>query len=222
MLRLLLFGKDKIFFFFCIFWVVFLRVDIGVIGGSGFYKLFILENQEKIEVETPFGNVELTVGELEGLKIAFLPRHGEKHSVPPHLINYRANAYAMHLLGVRKVIATSAVGSLRRYILPGDIVVPDQIIDFTKNRVYTFFDGNFKVELPTGEVRSGVYHVDVTEPYCEELRKIIIDVAEKRNMRVHPRGTYICTEGPRFETPAEISFFQMIGGDVVGMTNSRK
>ena len=196
-------------------------IKIGIIGGSGVYKLFEAGEIEKVKLETPFGPVMVSLGEIDGKKVAFIPRHGEKHSVPPHLINYRGNAYAMYMLGVEKVIATSAVGSLKIEYKPGDILIPDQIIDFTKNRTYTFFDGKFKVKIKrTGEIRSGVYHIDMTHPYCDELREKIYESAKEMGLPTHYGGTYICTEGPRFETPAEIKFFQQIGGDVVGMTNS--
>lgn len=197
-----------------------MRVDIGIIGGSGFYELMNLENAIERTIRTPFGDVTVTVGNISNRTVAFLPRHGKKHTVPPHKINYRANAYAMYVLGANRVISTSAVGSLRKMLRPGDLLIPDQIIDFTKNRIYTFFDGSFKIKLPNGKERGGVYHVDVTNPYCEELRRIIYTAAKHLGIKVHFGGTYVCTEGPRFETPAEIKFFQMIGGDVVGMTNS--
>jgi len=193
---------------------------IGIIGGSGFYKLVDIRDPQRIYIDTPFGVVQMTTGVLSGKEVVFLPRHGEGHTIPPHKINYHANAYAMYKLGVEKVIATSAVGSMREELRPGDFVLPDQIIDFTRGRKYTFFDGDFSVKLRSGEVRKGVYHVDVTEPYCRELRDIIYAVGREMNIRIHYRGTYVCTEGPRFETPAEIRFFKMIGGDVVGMTNS--
>lgn len=193
---------------------------IGIIGGSGFYKLVGIENPQKVRIDTPFGEAIVTQGYLSGKEVVFIPRHGEEHTIPPHKINYHANAYAMYKLGAEKVIATSAVGSMRKSLRPGDFVLPDQIIDFTKNRKYTFFDGSFSIQLRSGEVRTGVYHVDVTEPYCRELREIIYDVGKQMGIRIHFGGTYVCTEGPRFETPAEIKFFRMIGGDLVGMTNS--
>ncbi len=197
-----------------------MSAEIGIIGGSGFYKLLGLEDEEKVGVETPFGEVTVTIGIFAGKKVAFIPRHGEKHTVPPHMINYRANVYALFSLGVEKVVATSAVGSLKRDYKPGDILIPDQIIDFTKNRTYTFFNGDFSIKLRNGKTRGGVYHADVTSPYCEELRKLIYEASREMGLKVHYGGTYVCTEGPRFETPAEIRFFQLIGGDVVGMTNS--
>jgi len=197
-----------------------MSAKIGIIGGSGFYKLLGLEDEKRINVSTPFGDVGVIIGVFGGKNVAFIPRHGEKHTVPPHMINYRANVYALFSLGVEKVIATSAVGSLKSDYKPGDILIPDQIIDFTKNRTYTFFDGRFSVKLHNGSIRKGVYHVDVTNPYCEELRSCIFEASKEMGLRVHFGGTYVCTEGPRFETPAEIKFFQLIGGDVVGMTNS--
>ncbi len=193
---------------------------IGIIGGSGFYKIGVMSGETTKLLETPFGTVRVYLGKIRGRDVAFIPRHGREHSVPPHMINYRANAYAMHMLGVEYVVATSAVGSLREEYRPGDLLVPDQIIDFTKSRTYTFFDGKFSIVLRDGRKRGGVYHADMTHPYCESLRRIILEAARSRGIHIHYGGTYICTEGPRFETPAEIEFFRMIGGDVVGMTNS--
>ncbi|MCR8433495.1 MAG: S-methyl-5'-thioadenosine phosphorylase [Candidatus Korarchaeota archaeon] len=193
---------------------------IGIIGGSGFYKLVGIEGPQKVHIDTPFGEVIATRGYLSNKEVIFIPRHGEDHTIPPHKINYHANAYAMYKLQVEKVIATSAVGSMRKDLKPGDFVLPDQIIDFTKSRRYTFFDGDFAIQLKSGELRAGVYHVDATEPYCRELRKIIYQVGKEMGLKIHFGGTYVCTEGPRFETPAEIKFFRKIGGDIVGMTNS--
>lgn len=197
-----------------------INVDVGIIGGSGFYELFGLENKVEERIDTPFGVVKIDIGELYGKKIAFLSRHGKGHKFPPHKINYRANAFAMFKLGANYVLATNAVGSLRENIPPGSIVIPDQIIDFTKNRVYTFFDGEFKIKMKDGREKGGVVHTDVTEPYCNYLREKIMKAAENLNLKIIPRGVYVCTEGPRFETPAEIKFFKMIGGDLVGMTGS--
>jgi len=194
--------------------------EIGIIGGSGFYELFNLADKELIEIETDFGDVSIEIGYVSGKKVAFLARHGKGHAVPPHRVNYRANALAMFKLGVNYVIATNAVGSLREKIVPGSIVIPDQIIDFTKTRHYTFFDGSFSIKMRSGATKGGVVHTDVTEPYCEELRKKIIKAAEVAGYKIYTNGVYICTEGPRFETPAEIKFFRMIGGDLVGMTAS--
>ncbi|MHA1590696.1 MAG: S-methyl-5'-thioadenosine phosphorylase [Candidatus Njordarchaeales archaeon] len=195
-----------------------MRVDAGIIGGSGFYEFFELENKEEKAIETPFGTVNVILGTLKEKKIAFVSRHGKGHKLPPHRVNYRANAFVFFRLGARYVIATNAVGSLRKDIPPGSLVIPDQVIDFTKSRVYTFFDGDFEIVFPDGRKKCGVVHTDVTEPYCNNLRKKILKAAEQIGIKVHDGGTYVCTEGPRFETPAEIRFFAMIGGDLVGMT----
>ncbi len=195
-------------------------MKIGVIGGSGLYELPGLSNAEEIMVDTPFGSVTLLRGLKGDKEVFFLSRHQKGHKVPPHVINYRANIYALFKLGVNYVISTNAVGSVREYIEPGYIVIPDQIIDLTKNRVYTFFDGDFEVEFPDGRKKSGVIHTDVSEPYCNLLRSKIKDAAEKLGLKYIYGGTYVCMEGPRFETPAEIKFIQLIGGDIVGMTSS--
>ena len=196
------------------------EAEIGIIGGSGFYELFNLMNKETINVETPFGSVSVEIGEIADKKVAFLARHGKAHTVPPHKVNYKANAMSMFKLGVSYVIATNAVGSLREHLAPGAIVIPNQIIDFTKNRDYTFFNGSFSIKMRDGSIKKGVVHTDVTEPYCEELRRKIINAASAAGYKIHDGGVYVCTEGPRFETPAEINFFKMIGGDLVGMTAS--
>ncbi len=195
-------------------------IDIGIIGGSGFYEIIGIEDVRQINVNTPFGEVEVTLGKLNGKDVAFIPRHGKGHKIPPHRINYRANAFAMFQLGAKYVLATNATGSLRKEIPPGALVIPHQIIDFTKNRVYTFFDGNFEIEFPDGKKKSGVIHTDMTEPYCAFLREKILEAGEKLGIDLIDKGVYVCTEGPRFETPAEINFFRMIGGDLVGMTGS--
>lgn len=184
--------------------------EIGVIGGSGVYSLDFIEDPQRQEVDTPYGkSPEILSGKLEGRKVAFMPRHGEKHSNPPHKINYRANLWALHDLGVEKIIATTAVGSLNREIEPGEFVLLDQFLDFTKKRPLTYYDGE------GGEV----VHIDMTDPYCPELRKIIYNTSKEMGISLHRSGTYVCTEGPRFETRAEIEMFRKLGGNVVGMTN---
>ncbi len=185
------------------------KVRLAIIGGTGVYDPRILSNIREAEVSTPFGSVQLKVGRYEGEEVAFLPRHGAQHSVPPHLVNYRANVWALKQVGVERVIATTAVGSLNRAMAPGDFVLPDQFLDFTKGRPATFFEG--------GE--QGVVHTDFTEPYCPHLREILTGSGAELNVRTHKGGTYVCTEGPRFETPAEIRMFAKLGGDLVGMTN---
>lgn len=181
---------------------------IAIIGGTGVYDPKFLENPEEIIVSTPYGDVKILKGIYYGEEVGFLARHGVKHSVPPHRINYKANIWALKSLGVERILATTAVGSLKMNLEPGDLVLLDQFIDFTKGRDYTFYDGS----------DGKVIHIDFSEPYCPELRKIFIDEARNLGIKLHPFGTYICTEGPRFETPAEIKMFANFG-DVVGMTN---
>lgn len=182
---------------------------VGIIGGTGFYEPGLLEREQDVSVETPYGSVLLKVGFYKGRNVAFLPRHGGKHIIPPHLINYRANIWALKEIGVTKVIATAAVGSLQEDLKPGEIVLVDQFLDFTKSRPQTFYEG--------GE--AGILHVDMTSPYCFDLREEIYKGASRVQLRIHRTGTYVCTEGPRFETPAEIRMFRTFGGDVVGMTS---
>lgn len=185
-----------------------MRVKIGVIGGTGVYNPDILNNVETKVITTPYGQIELTIGEYNGKKIAFLPRHGGGHTVPPHKINYRGNIAALKFIGVEKIIATAAVGSVNKDLEPGSLVLIDQFIDFTKNRPSTFFEGE-----------NGVLHIDLTNPYCPDLCKVIRNAAQEINLPINCGGTYVCTEGPRFETPAEISMFKQWGGDLVGMTS---
>ncbi len=185
------------------------KVRLAIIGGTGVYDPRVLSDIREEEVRTPYGDVRLRVGTYKGEEVAFLPRHGAKHSVPPHLINYRANIWALKELGVERVVATTAVGSLNRNMKPGDFVLVDQFIDFTKGRPSTFFNG--------GE--QGVVHTDFTEPYCPEIRGVLRQAAQAAGITLHDGGTYVCTEGPRFETPAEIRMFERLGGDLVGMTN---
>ena len=181
---------------------------IGIIGGSGLYKLAGLTIHETKKIKTPFGEPSdsYTIGRLGNEEIVFLPRHSHLHNIPPHRVNYRANILGMQKLGVDKIIAVSAVGGINLTFATGDIVIPDQIIDFTKNREHTFFDGD------------PVTHVDFTEPFCPDLRTEIIETAEMVNVGIHSHGTYLCVEGPRYETAAEIRFFGSIGADLVGMT----
>lgn len=184
-------------------------IKIAIIGGTGVYDPRILANIRQEEVATPYGLVQFKVGEYAGKEVAFIPRHGANHSIPPHLINYRANIWAMKKIGVQNIIATTAVGSINLDMKPGDFVLIDQFIDFTKNRHTTFYEG--------GE--QGVVHVDVTNPYCLTLRDALAKSADQSEIQIHSKGTYVCTEGPRFETPAEISAYAKLGGDLVGMTN---
>ncbi len=191
---------------------------IAIIGGSGVYDLF--EGGKTIEIKTPYGKVEnaskITNNDTE---VYFLPRHGPKHSVPPHLINYRANIYALHSLEVEEIYATNAVGSIDPKIQPGYFVVPDQLIDMTKNRTLTFFDGKTEILFNDGTSKQGVVHLDYTEPYTPRLRKRFLSLVKESSEKVHDKGVLVCTEGPRFETPAEIKMFQSFGGTLVGMTS---
>lgn len=160
-------------------------------------------------METPYGLVEPVVGKLANRELVFMSRHGRDHATPPHLVNYRANIWALRKLGVRKIIATAAVGSLSSNFRLGELVLLDQFLDFTKSRPQTFYEGG----------KQGVLHVDMTEPYCSAVRQVIIDASEHIGFAVKNGACYVCTEGPRFETPAEIRMFQRLGADLVGMTS---
>jgi 5'-methylthioadenosine phosphorylase len=184
-------------------------MKIGIIGGTGFYEAGLFNEEKDLTTSTPYGPVSLKTGTYQGREVVFLPRHGSRHTVPPHLVNYRANIWALREIGAEKVIATAAVGSLQKDLKPGEIVLVDQFLDFTKSRVQTFFEGN----------GDGVLHVDVTTPYCPSLREEICQSAGRIQVRLHNGGTYVCTEGPRYETPAEIRMFRSLGGDVIGMTS---
>ena len=160
-------------------------------------------------METPYGSVALVVGKLANREIVFMSRHGRDHATPPHLVNYRANIWALRKLGVRKILATAAVGSLSSNFRLGELVLLDQFLDFTKSRPQTFYEGG----------KQGVLHVDMTEPYCSAVRQVIMDASEQLGFAVKNGACYVCTEGPRFETPAEIRMFQRLGADLVGMTS---
>lgn len=188
-----------------------MEAEIAIIGGSGVYTLSMLKGAEKVTVKTPYGrDPDVVIGELAGRKVAFISRHGKGHSVPPHLVNYRANIWALHKLGVKRIIATTATGTLNPKIVPGDLTLLTQFVDFTKVRAPTFYEGSGN---------GGVVHVDMTEPYCAELRGVISKAAKKMGIKLHPKSTYACMEGPRFETAAEIKALQTLGCDIVGMTN---
>jgi len=182
--------------------------DIGIIGGSGFYDSSIFGSTKEVKIHTPFGSPSdlISIGEYKGVKVAFLPRHGKRHTIPPHLINFRANIMAMRDLGVRRILAPSAVGSLREEMKPGDLVIPDQFIDFTKKRDYTFYEG------------AVVGHFSMADPFCPEMRSEIIATAKRLGIRHHPAATYICIEGPRFSTRAESKLFRSFGAEIIGMT----
>ena len=174
---------------------------IGIIGGSGVYE--ITKKADSVEeklVETEYGDVKVSILNIFSKKVAFIPRHASGHSIPPHKINFRANIDALKQVGVTKIVATNSVGSMNLEMPPGSFVIPDDFLDFSQNRVKTFYEDK-------------VVHIDVTEPYCKSLRDVL-----NKSGEVILGGTYVCTEGPRFETPAEIKMFKMLGGDLVGMT----
>lgn len=187
-----------------------MTAGIGIIGGTGIYQLPGLTNMESLQVNTPYGIVPIKLGEVQGKKVAFLTRHGEKHNIAPNQINYRANIWALRSLGVREVFATACSGSLNRQFGVGDLVLLEQFLEFTKNRSASFYYSN-------GD--NPIAHVDVTKPYCQSLRDIVLMAAKKLDLDVQQGATYCCTEGPRYESAAEIKMFQKLGGDLVGHTN---
>jgi 5'-methylthioadenosine phosphorylase len=183
------------------------RVKIGIIGGTGLERF--LEKPKRARIKTPYGSSpHISIGILDGHCVAFLPRHGSKHETPPHKINYRANVWSLKKLGVERVISTNAVGAINERYKPGDIVVPSDIIDFTKTRLTTFYDA------------APVVHIDVTNPYCPQLRESLSDSTKKQNQTYWDGSVLAATEGPRFETPAEIKMMRILGCDIVGMTGS--
>lgn len=182
---------------------------IAIIGGTGVYDPALLDDIKEQTVKNRFGEARVLVGKYKGEEMAFIPRHGADHSVAPHLINYRANIMALKQLEVNSIIATAAVGSLLLDFKPGEYVLADQFLDFTKIRKNTFFEG--------GE--DGVVHCDMTIPYCPDLRAAIQKAGEEKGLIVHNGGTYVCTEGPRFETAAEIEMFKILSGHIIGMTS---
>ncbi len=181
---------------------------IGIIGGSGLYQIDGLANVEEVPIATPFGDPSdrLVLGELEGVRVAFLPRHGRGHRISPSEINARANIYALKSLGVERVISVSAVGSMREDVHPLDLLVPDQIFDRTALRPRSFFGDGI------------VAHVGLAEPFCPELSDHLARSAEGTAPAVHRGGTYLCIEGPQFSTRAESRIYRQWGVDVIGMT----
>jgi 5'-methylthioadenosine phosphorylase len=185
------------------------RADIGIIGGSGLYDIEGLRKVKELSVKTPFGSPSDTVvlGELEGVRIAYLSRHGRGHRMNPSEINYRANIYALKSIGVSRVISVSAVGSMKESIKPGDVVLPDQFIDLTKRRVSTFFEGGI------------VAHVAFGDPVCPSLGAVLLGAARTVGATVHQGGVYLCIEGPQFSTKGESRLYRQWGVSVIGMTN---
>ena len=185
------------------------QATIGIIGGSGLYSMPGLMGPREIKVHTPFGEPSeaFVFGTLEGKRVAFLARHGRGHRILPGEINYRANIYAMKLLGVERIISVSAVGSLREELRPGEFLVPDQFVDRTRHRVSTFFGEGL------------VAHVSFAHPTCEQASAVLADASVHCAVKVHRRGTYICMEGPQFSTLAEANMHRQLNFDVIGMTN---
>ncbi len=182
---------------------------IGIIGGSGLYAMEGLEIKEEKAVETPYGRPSdaVMLGTLEGKDVAFLPRHGRGHFIPPHAINFRANIYALKSLGVERIISVSAVGSMKENIHPGDIVIVDQFIDRTKVRHQTFFEDGI------------VAHVSFADPVCPAMFERLSRSASNVGAKVHKGGTYVCIEGPMFSSRAESNVYRSWNVDVIGMTN---
>ena len=173
------------------------------------YDTTMLTNLVEAKMSTPFGHPSdlITIGELEGVKVAFLPRHGRNHAIPPHGINYRANIWALRDIGVSRIISPSAVGSLDKAFVPGDITIPDQFVDFTKKREQTFYQGG------------RVCHISMADPFCPELRDITANLARKQSFTCHDQATYLCIEGPRFSTRAESKYYrEVVGAQIIGMT----
>jgi 5'-methylthioadenosine phosphorylase len=180
--------------------------EIGVFGGSGFYEW--LAGADSVTVDTPYGppSGAITVTEVGGRRVAFLPRHGPRHQIPAPFVNYRANVWAMRQLGVRRIIGPSAVGSLQAGLHPGDLVIADQFIDRTSGRSDTFYPG------------PEVVHVSAADPYCPELRALAARLAGHRSMRFQPAGTVVVVQGPRFSTRAESRWYSRMSWDIIGMT----
>lgn len=182
------------------------RVQIGIFGGSGFYELF--DRPKEYVVKTPYGapSDKIAIGEIAGKKVAFLPRHGKKHQFAPQSINYRANLWAFKKLGVEKIIAPCAAGSLQSHIKPGDFVICNQYIDRTKHRIDSFYPGPRTV------------HISQAEPYCPHLRKIAVSACKKLKFSHHNKGKVVVMEGPRFSTRAESYWYQKMNWEVINMT----
>lgn len=186
------------------------QIQIAIIGGTGITADILTKTTSHEVVTTRFGTADLTIGEIGAIPAAFLHRHGIGHKIPPHGITHKANIAALTKLGVKAIFATTAVGSLATSIHPGEIVLLDDLIDLTRNQAErTFFTND-------------VVHTDVTPPYSQALRKTFVDAAAALGSSIRDSGTYVCTDGPRFETPAEIRMMARLGGDVVGMTGANE
>jgi 5'-methylthioadenosine phosphorylase len=180
--------------------------EIGVFGGSGFYSF--LTDVETVDLDTPYGRPSAPpmIGDVGGRRVAFIPRHGVKHEFPPHQVPYRANAWAMKELGVVRVLGPNACGSLQPHVKPGDFVICDQLVDRTRSRPHTFYDGPVST------------HISFADPYCETMRQVTIDAGHDLGIPIHERGTVVVIEGPRFSTRAESAWFAGAGWEVINMT----
>ncbi|MEE9227009.1 MAG: S-methyl-5'-thioadenosine phosphorylase [Acidobacteriota bacterium] len=183
--------------------------EIGIIGGSGLYSMESLQGEKRVSLETPFGppSAPYVLGDWHGRRVAFLARHGEGHLLLPTEIPYRANIYGFRMLGVERILSVSAVGSMKEEIAPGEIVLPDQFVDRTRQRISTFFGGGIAA------------HISFAEPICDDLRGIVRRAAARTKVRIHDGGTYLCMEGPQFSTRAESLLYRNWGMSVIGMTN---
>ena len=184
-----------------------MSVKIGIIGGSGLYKMRIMDDVEEISVDTPFGKPsdKITLGTINDVDVVFLPRHGKGHTIAPHKVNYRANIFALKECGVEYLVSVAAVGSLKKELKPCDFVIAEQLIDRTAKRITTFFEDGIAA------------HVGFADPFCKTLSDIALNVAKEEGVDVH-RGTYVCMEGPQFSTRAESNLYRSWNVDVVGMT----
>jgi len=184
------------------------QAKIGVIGGTGLYQIEGLTDIEEVHIDTPFGKPSdsIIIGRLEKTGIAFLPRHGRGHRLSPAEVPYRANIYALKSLGVEHIISVNSVGSFKKELKPGDLVIPDQLIDRTKQRESTFFGEGI------------VAHIPFAEPFCPVLSRILVEAANETGAPVHPKGTYVVMEGPAFSTRAESRLYRSWGADIIGMT----
>lgn len=184
------------------------RAEIGIIGGTGLYDADMLGDARDVKIETRYGTPSdsVTLGTFMGREAAFLPRHGRGHRIAPHMINYRANIDALRQLGVRRIVAVSAVGSLQEALAPGDLALPSQFIDHTRTRA-----GSFTEE-------GKIIHISVADPFCPELGRCVLESARGLGKKLHEDCTYVCIEGPRFSTRAESALFRSWGAHVIGMT----
>lgn len=198
----------KIFLYNCLYQCIDIMKKVGIIGGSGLDDPKFLKDYEELDLKTKYGapSSPIVTGTINNVEVAILARHGKGHSIYPSGVNYRANICALKEINCTHIIATTAVGSLREEIHPGHLVFPDQFIDFTKKREYTFFDKN------------KVVHTPMAEPFSNSLRKVLIDTAKKLELSFHPKGTVVTIEGPRFSTKAESHMFRLLGADVINMS----